>query len=50
MSAIASIYAKKVANGDRTIDSVPDGIRAEVAEILGVELDTEETSDEESGS
>ncbi|MCD7882538.1 MAG: hypothetical protein LUI87_02350 [Lachnospiraceae bacterium] len=47
MSAIANIYAKKVSNGERTIESVPENIRTEVAEILGIELDIEETDNED---
>ncbi|MCC8047311.1 MAG: hypothetical protein LIP12_17795 [Clostridiales bacterium] len=47
MSAIASIYAKKVSNGERTIESVPETIRTEVAELLGIELDAEDSAEGE---
>lgn len=39
MSAIATIYAKKVSNGTKTIDEVPETIRDEVKKILGLEDD-----------
>lgn len=32
--AIATIYAKKIISGERTLDSVPARIRDEVAQIL----------------
>jgi hypothetical protein len=36
MSAIAKVYARRVQRGEITIDNVPEKLRAEVREILGI--------------
>lgn len=36
---MAKIYANLVRKGLKTIDEVPEKIRAEVAEILGIDLE-----------